>query len=145
MNYIIMWLVILVILVVVELATMGLTTIWFAGGALVATIASALNAPVEIQFTLFIGVSVLLLIFTRPIAMKYFNKTRVKTNVEGLIGKQATVIEDIDNGKAVGAVIVEGQEWSARAAVETEVLKSGINATVVGISGIKLVVEERGN
>jgi len=140
----IMWLVLLVVLVGVEIATMGLTTIWFAGGALVATIAAAFNAPIPVQFVLFLGVSFLLLFFTRPIAIKYFNKSRVKTNVESLIGKQAIVIDTINNSKGEGQVTVEGKEWLARASVEENSIKIGVVTTVVGIRGIKLIVEERG-
>lgn len=141
----IMWLILLVILVAVEIATMGLTTIWFAGGALVATVAAVFNVPTPVQFVLFVGVSIVLLFFTRPIAVKYFNKTRVKTNVESLVGKQALVIEEIDNSKGQGQVIVEGREWSARAILEEKCIKTGVNTTIVGIRGIKLIVEERGN
>ena len=108
MNQVVFWLILLIILVAIEIATMGLTTIWFAGGAFVAIIAAALNTPLYVQITLFLIVSVVLLLFTRPIAMKYFNKDRIKTNAESLIGKQAVVTEDIDNLLAVG--LVRGQD-----------------------------------
>lgn len=73
LNMTVVWLVILVALVVTELLTMGLTTVWFAGGALVATLASLLHLPVILQIILFLVVSALLLYFTRPVAVKYFN------------------------------------------------------------------------
>lgn len=145
MSNAIMWLILLVILVAIEIATMGLTTIWFAGGALFATIAASFNAPLEVQIILFVTISVLLLLFTRPIAIKYFNKSRVKTNVESLVGKNAVIISEIDNGQGVGQVTVEGKEWSARSSIEDKILELGRNTTVVGIHGIKLIVEERGN
>lgn len=144
MGNTIMWLILLVILVTVEIATMGLTTIWFAGGALVATIAAAFNAPFEVQLILFVSVSVLLLLFTRPIAIKYFNKSRVKTNAESLVGKKALVISEVNNELGSGQVTVEGHEWSARSSVEDKILELGLNTIVVGIQGIKLIVEERG-
>ena len=78
------WLVLLILFIVAELATMGLTTIWFAGGALIAAIAAALHAPLVLQVALFLIVSIVLLFFTRPIAVKYFNKDRVRTNVESM-------------------------------------------------------------
>ena len=74
MNPVIMWLAVLVILVIVELATMGLTTIWFAGGALIATISAALEGPLWLQFVCFVVVSLVLLVRTRPVAMRYFKK-----------------------------------------------------------------------
>ena len=73
------WLVVLVVLVVIELLTMGLTTVWFAGGALVATVAALFHAPLALQIILFLVVSAVLLFFTRPLAVKYFNKDRVRT------------------------------------------------------------------
>ena len=104
MNYTIFWLVALVLFILIEIATMGLTTIWFAGGALVAVIASALGLPLVVQIVLFFAVSFVLLYFTRPMAVKYFNKDRVKTNAESLVGRQAIVISEIDNLQGIGQV-----------------------------------------
>ena len=96
-SMITIWLIVFVVLVIIEIITMGLTTIWFAGGALVATLAAAVHAPLWVQIVLFLVVSALLLFFTRPVAVKYFNKDRVRTNVESLIGQQAIVISEINN------------------------------------------------
>ena len=143
MNQVVFWLILLIILVAIEIATMGLTTIWFAGGAFVAIIAAALNTPLYVQITLFLIVSVVLLLFTRPIAMKYFNKDRIKTNAESLIGKQAVVTEDIDNLLAVGLVSINGQEWTARNVVDGMKIPKGTVVIARAISGVKLIVEER--
>lgn len=137
------WLVVLVALVIIELLTMGLTTVWFAGGALVATIAALLHAPLFLQIILFLVVSALLLFFTRPLAVKYFNKDRVRTNAESLVGRQAIVISEIDNLQGIGQVNVGGMEWSARTRVDGVKLPVGTVATVLAINGVKLVVEER--
>ena len=72
MNLTMFWLIVLVALVVIELLTMGLTTVWFAGGALIATIAAVFHTPFFLQVILFLAVSAVLLIFTRPLAVKYF-------------------------------------------------------------------------
>lgn len=114
MSEVTIWLAVLVVCVGIEIATMGLTTIWFAGGALVSAILAALNAPLWLQIVAFFVVSLILLYLTRPVAVKYFNKDRVKTNVESLIGRQAIVISEIDNLQGIGQVTVGGQEWSAR-------------------------------
>lgn len=143
MEQIIFWLVLLILLVAIEAVTMGLTTIWFAGGALTAILASALGAPLYIQITLFLAVSVALLLFTRPLAMRYFNNNRVKTNAESLIGRLAVVEEDVDNLKAVGRVSVNGQEWSARSTLDERCIPKGAVVVVCAISGVKLIVEER--
>ena len=122
---------------------MGLTTIWFAGGALVSAILAALNAPLWLQIVAFFVVSLILLYLTRPVAVKYFNKDRVKTNVESLIGRQAIVISEIDNLQGIGQVTVGGQEWSARSVKDDVQLPVGSVVVVRSVSGVKLIVEEK--
>lgn len=138
----IMWLVILVLLILIEFATMGLTTVWFAGGALVAAVIAALNGPIWVQVAAFVVVSLLLLIFTRPIAVKYFNVDRTKTNTESLIGKQAIVTERIDNLKATGIAAINGQEWTARSASQDVDIEEGAVVIIKEIQGVKLIVEQ---
>ena len=143
LNMTVFWLVVLVVLVIIELLTMGLTTVWFAGGALIATIAALFHAPLALQVIIFLIVSALLLFFTRPLAVKYFNKDRVRTNAESLVGHQAIVISEIDNLQGIGQVNVGGMEWSARTRMDGVKLPVGTVTTVLGINGVKLIVEER--
>ena len=142
-SYTIVWLIILIVCIGVELATMGLTTIWFAGGSIPAVVVAALGAPLWLQILLFLIVSLLLLFFTRPVAVKYFNKDRVKTNAESLIGRTAIVISEIDNLEGIGQVTVSGQEWSARSVVDGITIPTGAVVIVRAINGVKLIVEER--
>lgn len=142
MEQIIFWLVLLIVLLVVEMATLGLTTIWFAGGAFVAILAALLNAPILVQIILFFLVSVILLVFTRPIAVKYFNRDRVRTNVESIVGRQGIVTGEINNLLGQGQVVINGQEWSARNADDGSVIPAGAVVTVVAVSGVKLMVSE---
>jgi len=136
----IFWLALLIILIVIELATVGLFTIWFAAGALVAEIVSLLNGPLWLQILLFIVVSVVMLVFTRPFAMKYINKNRTKTNVDTMIGRQAIVTKSINNIKGEGQVVVQGMEWTARS--ETDEMTFAIDdiVEVRAVSGVKLIV-----
>ena len=143
MNLTTIWLVVFVACIAIEIITMGLTTIWFAGGALVAAIGAALGAPIWLQAVFFGAVSLVLLYFTRPVAVKYFNKDRVKTNAESLVGKQAVVISEIDNLQGIGQVTVNGQEWSARNVRGDERLSVGSVVFIRAISGVKLMVEEK--
>lgn len=136
------WLIVFVACIVIEIASMGLTTIWFAGGALIAAVAAMIHAPLWLQIILFLAVSLILLYFTRPIAVKYFNKSRVKTNAESLVGRQAIVISEINNLQGIGQVTIGGQEWSARNVVEGEILPIGSVVVIRTISGVKLMVEE---
>lgn len=142
MGEIIVWLVLLILFIGVEVATMGLTTIWFAGGALFAILAAVLNLSVSVQIILFFVVSLILLFFTRPVAVKYFNKDRVKTNVESYIGKQAIVISEINNIQGIGQVSVNGQEWTARSSDMNKIFAVGAVVSVVAIDGVKLIVAE---
>lgn len=139
----IFWLVLLVILIIIEFATMALTTVWFAGGALVAAVVAGLGGPEWLQILLFIVVSLVLLFFTRPVAVKYFNKDRIKTNTEALIGKQAIVISEIDNIEGIGQVTVAGQEWSARSMDDEVKIQVGAVVYIRSISGVKVIVEEK--
>lgn len=139
MTYSIVWLILLAILLIIEVMTLGLTTIWFAGGALVALIVSLFYDNLLLEIVLFLAVSLILLIFTRPIAQKYINSTRVKTNYEALIGKEACVTATIDNTKGTGLAVVDGQEWSARSA-DGSLIEKGTKVIIKNISGVKLVV-----
>ena len=106
MSLSIIWLIVLVVCLVVEISTLGLASIWFAGGALLAMLIAMIGGPLWLQVLIFLVTSVVLLIFTRPIAMKYFNKNREKTNVDSKIGKQAIVTVTIDNLKGEGSIII---------------------------------------
>lgn len=133
------WLIVLAILIFIEIITLGLTTIWFAGGALVAFIVSLFYDNLLLELILFLVISMALLYFTRPLVLKYFNPKRTKTNYEGVIGKEALVIVAINNINAEGQVVVDGQEWSARS-LEGSILEKGTKVKVQGISGVKLMV-----
>ncbi|MDE6529222.1 MAG: NfeD family protein [Lachnospiraceae bacterium] len=136
----IVWLAIFIVMLGIEIATLGLTTIWFAGGALLATLVAAIGLPVYVQIPVFLVVSVVLLLFTRPIAQKYFNKERIRTNAEGLVGQTAVVTENINNLKGMGKAVINGQEWTARSAEDAIELEKETKATIVAIEGVKLVL-----
>ena len=142
-NPVIVWLAILIILVVIEIFTLGLTTIWFAGGALVAILVAALGGPVWLQIIIAAVVSAVLLFFTRPIAMKYFNRDRERTNAESLVGRQAIVISEINNLQGIGQVTINGMEWTARSIMDDHIIEPGEVVIVRGINGVKLLVEDR--
>lgn len=142
-NMAVVWLIIFVGCLVVEIVTLGLTSIWFAIGSLAATIAALLRLPLWLQNTLFVVVSLIFLFFSRPIAVKYFNKDRVRTNAEGLIGRQAIVISEIDNLQGIGQVTVSGQEWSARSESDTVRFAVGAVVEITDIQGVKLIVREK--
>ena len=134
------WLVVFVALVGIEVGTMALTTIWFAGGALAAFFMALAGLSFQVQ-TVFLAVSFILLIFTRPFAVKYVNKGTVRTNVDGLVGKKARVLEEINNGSGAGTAVLNGQEWTARAVRDDLVIHKGETVIVKEICGVKLMVD----
>ena len=134
----ILWLAAVVVLLVIEIATLGLTTIWFAGGALIAGIAAVAGAGRVVQFVLFLIVSLILLIFTRPIAMRYLNTNRTRTNAESLIGKEAVVTQTIENLKNQGQVIVGGTDDNEKMIEKDTVVE------IERIEGVKLIVKKKG-
>lgn len=138
----IIWLAIAVVMIIMEIVSLGLTTIWFAGGALIAALVAFLGGKLMLQIMVFSVVSLVLLIFTRPIAQKHLMKNTEKTNVESLIGKIGIVTADIRNLELEGVVKLNGLEWSARSEDETDIPK-GSKVEVKAVSGVKLIVVKR--
>ena len=134
------WIIAFVVLLVIEAVTLGLTTIWFAGGAFVAFILALCGVPFWIQIVVFFVVSIALLFLTRPIVTKYFNVRKFRTNYDGVIGKVAKVTEKIDNFNSTGAAALNGQTWTARAAEDYEIYEPGTLVKVTDIQGVKLIV-----
>lgn len=139
----IVWLSIFVVLLIIEAATLGLTTIWFAGGALAALILAWFQVPVWIQFLVFVGVSILLLVFTRPAAERLLRKTRTRTNADRLMGEQAVVLETVNNLKGTGSVRAGGLDWMARTEQDSIVLEQESIVEIVRIEGVKLIVKRK--
>ena len=135
------WLVAFVILIGIEAATMALTTIWFAGGALFALFVAIFGFSVKMQLVVFLVVSFLMLLFTRPLAARFINRETVKTNVDGLIGRKAKVITKIDNNEPSGVAVVNGQEWTARSADDAVPIPVGTHVLIKEVRGVKLIVE----
>lgn len=140
-GLVIMWLALMAGLLIIEIVTLGLTTIWFAVGALVAFLTALAGLHLGIQIGAFVVVSVILLFFTRPLAVKYLNSKTTKTNAEALVGRSARVTIGINNLKSEGQVVINGLEWTARSSADTVTFKPDEYVTIVGIEGVKLIVE----
>ena len=134
------WLIAFVVLVGIEIVTLALTTIWFAGGAFAAFLVSLFGAGVEIQMAAFLIISFIMLFLTRPFAAKYINSNTVKTNAESLIGRRARVTAQINNELEQGTAVIDGQEWTARALDSREVIPEGTMVEIEKIRGVKLIV-----
>lgn len=142
MNMLELWLIVLVACVAIELFTMGLTTIWFACGAAVAAVLAVfLPQNLLLQILAFVVVSIVVVLTVRPIAVKYFNKDRARTNIESMIGKQGIVVGEIDNLQGCGQITVGGMEWSARSVEQEQKIPVGSVVIIRAVDGVKLLVE----
>ena len=141
-TWLFLWIGVLIATLVIEAATMGLATIWFSGGALVAMLIELMGGKISFQIIAFLVVSLVLLYFTRPIAVKHFNKEREKTNLDSLIGKEAVVTSAIHNLLETGQVMIEGKEWTARSADANISFEADAIVRIVSINGVKLIVEQ---
>ena len=135
------WLIALVVFLVIESATLGLATIWFSGGALVALIAAMCGAGIVIQIVLFLVVSLVLLFFTRPLAVRFLNKDTLKTNVDRVVGMEGVVTEEISNLAGTGKVSLGGNMWTARTENEGGTIPVDAVVTVLRVEGVKLIVK----
>ena len=142
MSYI-AWLVVFVVFAALELVSLGLTCIWFAIGALAGCVAALLGANWIVQAVVFLVVTIVVLIFIRPFAIKYVNNKAEKTNVESMAGKQGKVVVEIDNINAKGMIKVDGMEWTARS-VDGEIIPKDSLVTVVSVEGVKAMVRKAG-
>lgn len=132
------WLGVLLLLVVIEISTLNLITIWFAISSLVTLVVSFFIDNLYVELAIFVGLGTLLLLTTRPILKKYFDGRKVKTNIDGIIGMQGIVLSDILPPN-YGEVKVEGKEWTAFA--DQEISKDTV-IKVLEIRGVRLKVEE---
>ena len=134
------WLGIMIVLLLTEAATVGLTTIWFAAGALAAMVLCALGVGAFGQWTVFFIVSLVLLYFTRPIALKWMTPHKLRTNYENAVDKTVRITERVDNIAGTGAAVLNGQEWTARMQQDDVTLEPGELATVAAVEGVKLIL-----
>lgn len=139
MEYYIIWLILMVVFLIIEAITMGLTTIWFAVGALVAMILALFGVPIGVQVTVFLILSIACLFFLYPVVKNKIKPGQTRTNYETVIDKVGIVTEKIDNMKAQGQVKVEGQIWSAKALEDIEI-EVGAKVKIIEVIGVKLIV-----
>lgn len=141
MTHLIIWAIVFAICIIIEIATLGLTTIWFAGGAVIAALSAFLSISFLVQVLIFAIVSLILLFTTRPIAKKHFNGKMEKTNVESIIGQKVVVTQTINNLTSEGQVKVNGLEWTARAQ-NNDIIPEGTLVQVDHVSGVKVFVSK---
>lgn len=140
----IIWLAALILFGVGEAITVGLTSIWFAVGALGALIASGLGLGFWPQVIIFLVLSALSMALVRPLAQKILKPGYSATNADRVIGATGLVTEEIDNLDGRGLVNISGQVWSARSRRQEEKIPAGQEIRVLEIQGVKVIVEPVG-
>lgn len=126
---------------VLEVAFTSLITVWFVVGALVSLVASIMGLSEGVQLALFLGVSLLLLVALRPLALKHRNNG--PSAEPTLVGSEGVVCEAIDGAPATGRVeMANHMTWAARSA-DGRAIEVGARVSVVGQESVKLVVERK--
>ena len=135
------WFILLVVFVILEAATIALVSVWFCIGSVVAWLISLAGASLSAQIIIFLVVSLICLIFLRPLVSKYVKKDEEsKTNIDALIGQKAIVTEKIDNLRGSGELKINGQLWSAKN-LKDEIIEKGNIVIIRKVQGAKLFVE----
>lgn len=133
------WLALVILFGIAEAATLGLTSIWFAVGALAAMIAALCHAGLLVQIILFVAISGVALYAARGWGQKRFNENREPTNADRVLGQLGQVLEDIDNSQSTGVVKADGKIWTARS-VNGETIPAGSQVMIRSIEGVKVMV-----
>lgn len=135
----IIWAVAIVVFGIFEGVTAQLVSIWFVLGSIGALITAFAGGDIKLQLIVFVAVTVITLIATRPIIKKRLNSQVEKTNADRCIGQDAVVIEEINNLLPTGLVKADGKVWTARSSDKSIIPKDSI-VTVEKIDGVKLIV-----
>jgi len=135
------WLIIAVALGIIEAMTVDLVAIWFAIGAFITILPASFGAPFVVQLLFFIGISLVVLVFTRPAAKNLLKVKKVSTNADQIIGMVGIVTHSIENISGEGRVLVNGLEWSARSD-DGVPIEEKEKVLIKSIEGVKVIVEK---
>ena len=135
------WILAIIIFLAMEAATAALVSIWFAGGAVAALIASLFGAGILVQILLFLVVSVACVIVLRNVAVKNFERKKADTNLDRIIGQSVIITQTVNNTTREGKASINDVEWKVKSEND-EIILAGETATVTAIEGVKLVVKK---
>ena len=134
------WLIVAVVFVIIEIATVSFGSICFSVGALASGLTSYLGASFSMQLGVFAVVSFVAFLFLRPLLMKWLNSgTNVMTNADAIIGRKGVVSEPIDAQKHTGRVRIDGDDWKA---VSEDVIDVGSEVEVISRDSIIITVKK---
>lgn len=139
--FVVLWLVVVIVFLAVELATVTLTSIWFAAGGLIALFVAMAGGGFAFQMIAFLIAAFGMFFATKPWADKVVNAKKTSTNADRAIGEEVRVLERISNLDQTGMVMVHGQEWTARTEDDKNIIEQGELVRILRISGVKVIVE----
>ena len=134
-----LWIILAIVFLAVEFGTVALISLWFVGGSVAALAVCLLGGPLWLQVLIFGLVSLALLLMVRPFLKKYIDPKKVRTNVDAMRGKQAVLLETVDNLAATGSLELSGVVWTARSA-DGSVIPAGTVVNIQGVEGVKVLV-----
>ena len=136
------WLALAIILGLIEASTSNLVTLWPALAALCTAVFAALNVSTTWLAIIFVILSAVLLICTRPLVKKFVNRKTIATNADRIIGADGIVTNRIDPINNSGQVKIYGQIWSAKSRFGIPIEENTL-VIVTALEGVKAVVEEK--
>lgn len=137
---ILMWLAIVILAVIIEISTYQVVSVWFAVSGLITMILSAFKCPLEIQIIVFVLLSAVLFILSRPLVKKIQNKKSDNSTIESMIGEEVVVTKEIKVGE-VGEIKAKYDRYSAIAPYETKDIPVDTICIIKEIRGNKVIVE----
>ena len=141
-GYLIFWVVAFLIFAIAEAVTVRLTAIWFAVGSLAAFMSVLMEIPFWMQLLLFLLVSLLFLLITRPFQKRFLAGSCQTASVSDMIGCTGTVTEQINNDEIKGRVRIGELDWLARSH-DGCLLDAGEQVVVRSVEGISVVVARK--
>ncbi len=140
--YVALWIVLAAVMILIEVSTLNLVSIWVAMGSLVALIAAKIGYGLSVQIGVFFVASGAFLALTKPLVKRFLKPKREPTNADRTVGEEGVVIEDIDGVSGTGQIKVMGSVWSAKSADGSN-FKKGERVNVKAIEGVKAVVQKK--
>ena len=135
------WIALAIVMVLVEITTVQLVSVWFMVGALCTALTTLFTDSIVIQLAVFVGVSLLALLVTRPLVRRLKeNRVQLRTNIDRLPGEKGVMLKPVENTESVGQAKVLGKVWSVK--TDNPPLKEGDTVRVIAVDGVKLIVEK---
>ena len=135
------WIALAIVMVLVEITTVQLVSVWFMVGALCAALTTLFTDSIVIQLAVFVGVSLLALLVTRPLVRRLKeNRVQLRTNIDRMPGEKGVMLKPVENTESVGQAKVHGKVW--RVKTDNPPLKEGDTVRVIAVDGVKLIVEK---